>query len=471
MGNYKYTSPDIGPRAQALIQRDKKVYFGAHTRSPEIPLVVDHGQGCMIYDVDGNEFLDFGAGYAVASTGHCHPEVVEAIQTQAERLLHLPGSDFFYELQTELAEKLANWAPGNFPKQVYFGSSGAEMVDSALKLAKYYTGRYKLISFFGAFHGRTFGGMTVCGSKYVQRAGFGPLVPEVYHTLYPYCYRCPLGKTYPDCKKGVETLEGIPLLPCVAFLNNEIFRRLINPYEVAALLVEPIQGEGGYIVPPPEFHPLLRAITSKYGIIYIVDDIQAGLGRSGRMFTTEHWGVAADVNIIAKGLASGIPIGAIIARSELMDPELDNHAWVPGSHGSTFGGNPIASIAALKTLELIHGKLMKNAREMGLYLMENLLELQNKHRIIGEVRGIGLMIGIEIVQDKISKTPFPENFTTDGKNIKSVIVGNAYKKGMIIFGCGFNSIRLSPPLIVNKAEADQCLRTLDEIFTEIESNL
>ncbi|MBN2543045.1 aminotransferase class III-fold pyridoxal phosphate-dependent enzyme [bacterium] len=471
MGKFKYKSPEIGENTKKLIERDKSVYFGAHTRSREIPLAISKAEGVRITDLDGNVFLDFGAGYAVASTGHCHPEVVEAIRKQAGELIHHPGSDFYLEYETRLCEELVRLSPGNFPKQVYLASTGAEAIDSALKVARYYTKRPKFISFFGAFHGRTFAAMSVCGSKKVQRRGFGPLLPEVVHTLYPYCYRCPLRLNYPDCKAGMKKIDGIPLLPCVAFLTDSIFKSLVDPSEVAAIIVEPIQGEGGYIVPPPEFHKLLRAITAKYDIILIEDDIQAGLGRTGKMFATENWEVAADVNIVAKGIASGVPMSAIIARSHLMDPGIDSRAWVPGSHGSTFGGNAIACAAALKTIELIENEYMDNAKTQGDYILARLNEMKENHSIIGDVRGLGLMIGIEIVQNKVTKEPFTEDFTEDGKNIKAVIVGEAYKRGLIIFGCGFNSIRISPPLSVTRKEVEECIDIFEEVITYIESNL
>ena len=343
------------------------------------------------------------------------------------------------------------------------------MVESAVKLTRYYTKRPKMISFFGAFHGRTFCGMSLSGSKKVQRAGFAPLVSEVIHTLYPYCYRCPLGKTYPECKE--REFEGIPLIPCVSFLTDNIFVRLVDQEEVGAIFVEPIQGEGGYIVPPPEFHKLLEAISKKWDIPIVADEIQCGLGRTGKMFAIEHWNTVPHVILVAKGLASGIPISAVIAPEEMMDPSVNGRAWVSGSHGSTFGGNPVATAAGLKTLELIENKYMENASAVGNHIIEKFKEMEDKHSIIGDVRGKGLMIGIEIVKDKETKELFSDDFTTYGKDIKSVIVGECYKKGLLLFGCGLNSIRISPPLCISKEEGDRALKIFEEVISGIEKNL
>jgi len=287
MGNYRYESPALGPKALEMIKKDKEVIFGAHTRSREIPLVIESAKGVRIKDVDGNTFLDFGAGYSVASTGYSHPEIVKILKDQSEILIHNPGSDFYYHTQVTLAKKLIDLAPGDFPKQVYFGCTGAEMVESAFKLTRYYTRRSKAISFYGAFHGRTYCGMSLSGSKKVQRAHFAPLVSEIIHTLYPYCYRCMFKMSYPDCMKGQGEFEGIPMLPCVSFLTDHIFVRLLDPTEVGAIFVEPIQGEGGYIVPPPEFYRLLRAIATKWEIPFVVDEIQSGLGRTGKVLLQE----------------------------------------------------------------------------------------------------------------------------------------------------------------------------------------
>lgn len=466
----EYESPEYGPRAEELIRRDKKVMFGAHTRTREIPLVVEKAEGVIIRDVDGKEFLDFGAGYAVCATGHCHPDVSKAIETQTKRLIHISGSDFYYFPQVEVAERLVRLTPGTFDKKVYFCSTGAECLEASLKISRHYTKRAYIISFLGAFHGRTYAGMSLSGSKKVQRAYFSPLIPGVIHTFYPYCYRCPFNLNYPDCKLEPR-FDSIPMLPCVAYLTDVVFERLVDPEEVAALVVEPILGEGGYIIPPPEFHPLLRAITRAHGIIYVADEIQSGLGRTGKMFAMEHWGVEPDIVCIAKAIASGIPLGAVVGRAELMDPDVDPKAWRRGSHGSTFGGNPVACAAALKSLELIEGELVENAATVGEWMLKELREFMNSHSIIGDVRGKGLMIGVEIVKNRATKERLPDNLTQDGKNIKEVIMGNCFKKGLIVLGCGVNTIRFSPPLILTLGEAKKGISIFESVIEDIERQL
>ncbi|MEO0123322.1 MAG: acetyl ornithine aminotransferase family protein [candidate division WOR-3 bacterium] len=464
-----YKSPDIGKRGKRLINRDKKVMFGAHTRTREIPLVVDKAKGAWITDIDGKKYLDFGAGFAVVGTGHCHPEVIKAVNKQIRKLIHISGSDFYYEPQVELAEKLVKITPGDFDKRVYFGSSGAEAIEASLKIARYYTRRTKMISFLGGFHGRTFAGMTMSGSKKVQRAHFSALIPEVYHIPYPYCYHCIFNQTYPECIR--KEFGGVPLIYCLSYLTDVIFERLIDPEDIALIMVEPIQGEGGYIVPPPEFLPALRAIADKYGIVLIFDEIQSGLGRTGKWFACNHVDVVPDIILIAKAIASGLPMSATVGRAELMDPEVDPRAWVPGSHGSTFGGNPVIAAAGIVSLELIENGLIENARVIGEYLKNGLTEIMNRHKIIGEVRGLGLMIGLEIVRHKETKEHFPKVVTKNGKNIKEVITGECFKRGLILYGAGFNSIRISPPLIITKNEADIALKIIEEVIENIESQL
>lgn len=468
--NIKYQSPEYGTNAKQLILRDKKVMFGAHTHTREIPLVVKEARGIVVRDVDDKEFLDFGAGYAVCATGHCHPDVIEAIKSQIKKLLHISGADFYYLPQVELAEKLIELTPGSFDKKVYFCSTGVECIEASLKICRHYTKRPQLISFLGAFHGRSYAGMSLSGSKKVQRAHFSPLIPGITHTPYPYCYRCPFNLKYPECRLE-SRFDSIPMLPCVAYLTDVIFERLVDPEEVAALIVEPIQGEGGYIVPPPEFHPLLRAITKKHGIIYVVDEIQSGLGRTGRMFAVGHWGVEPDIVCTAKAIASGIPLGAVVARAELMDQEVDSKAWRRGSHGSTFGGNPVACAAALKTLELIEEELVENAKTVGEWIIKELQQFMDSHSIIGDVRGKGLMIGVEIVRDKKTKEKLPENLTQEGKNVKEVIMGNCFKKSLIVLGCGANSIRFSPPLILTLEEAKKGISIFEDVVEELETQI
>jgi 4-aminobutyrate aminotransferase len=461
-----YESPKISKKAEEIIKRDNKVMFGAHTRTSEIPLVVERAKGARVTDVDGKTYLDFGAGFAVVGTGHCHPEIINAVNEQIQKLIHISGSDFYYTPQIELAEKLIRVSPGSYEKRVYFGSSGAEAVEASLKIARYYTRRPRMISFLGAFHGRTFAGMTMSGSKKVQRAHFSGLIPEVYHVPYPYCYRCVFKQSYPECIS--QEYKGVPLLHCLSYLTDVILERLIDPADISLIMVEPIQGEGGYIVPPKEFLPALRKIADEHGIVLVFDEIQCGLGRTGRWFACDHVDVAPDITLTAKAIASGFPMSATIGKATLMDPAVDSNAWVPGCHGSTFGGNPVISAAALASLRIIENELMKNAAEKGAYLKEQLVEMMARHRIIGEVRGLGLMIGIEVVQDRKTKKFFPAQVTHEGKNIKEVITGECFKRGLILYGAGMSSLRMSPPLMISKEDADSALGIIEEVISAVE---
>ncbi len=464
-----YTSPEISKKAQALIDRDKRVMFGAHTRTREIPLVVDYAEGARVTDIDGKTYLDFGAGFAVVGTGHCHPDIIDAVNKQMRRLIHISGSDFYYEPQIELAEKLMQITPGTFNKRIYFGSSGAEAIEATLKIARHFTRRPRMISFIGAFHGRTFAGMTMSGSKKIQRAGFSSLIPEVHHIPFPYCYHCIFDKTYPECIK--RDFEGVPLLHCLSYLTDVIFERLISPEDVSLILVEPIQGEGGYIVPPKEFLPALRKIADKYEIILAFDEIQCGLGRTGKWFACDYVNTVPDIILIAKAIASGFPMSATVSRAELMDPEVNARAWRPGAHGSTFGGNPVIAAAGIASLKIIENELIKNAAEVGAFLKQGMSEIMNRHKIIGEVRGCGLMIGIELVQDKNTKEPFPKIVTNNGKGIKEVITGECFKRGLILYGAGLSSLRISPPLMITEDDATEALKIIEEVITKVEGQL
>jgi len=426
--------PDIftelpGPRARAVIERDRAVLSPSYTRG--YPLVAARGEGAIVEDVDGNRFLDFNAGIAVCSTGHCHPRVVEAIRRQAGELIHMSGTDFYYESMVTLAERLAASAPGGGARRVYFGNSGTEAVEAAMKLARYRTGREKFIAFFGGFHGRTLGALSLTASKVVQRRGFGPLVPGVHHVPYPYPYR--FAGSAEECAEA--TLAAI----------EQLFRSTVPADEVAAVVVEPIQGEGGYVVPPPRFFAGLQELARRHGILIVADEVQCGVGRTGRMWASEHFGLVPDILVSAKGLASGMPLGAMIARAELMN-------WGPGAHASTFGGNPVAVAAALATLELVEESLMENARRMGELLMGRMREWPGRFRHVGEVRGLGLMIGIEFVRDGESKERAPE--------LRDRVVDMAFQRGLLVLGAGPNSIRLSPPLMVSE---DQCRFALDTL--------
>lgn len=469
MKKIDYTSPEISEKAKALIDRDNEVMFGAHTRTREIPLVVDYARGARVIDIDGKNYLDFGAGFAVVGTGHCNLDVINAVNEQIRKLIHISGSDFYYEPQVELAEKLTKITPGDFKKKVYFGSSGAEAVEASIKIARHFTRRPCMISFIGAFHGRTFAGMTMSGSKKIQRAHFSPLIPEVYHIPFPYCYRCVFNETYPKCIK--KDFEGIPLVYCLSYLTDVIFERLTDPEDVAMLLVEPIQGEGGYIVPPKEFLPALRKIADKYGIVLTFDEIQCGLGRTGKWFACDHVNTSPDVILIAKAIASGFPMSATVGKAELMDAHVDPKAWRTGAHGSTFGGNPVICAAGITSLKLIENGLIDNAARVGTFLKQKLVDLMNRHKIIGEVRGLGLMIGVELVRDKKTKEPFPTEVTEDGKNIKEVITGECFKRGLILYGAGVSSVRMSPPLMITRDEAEEALRIFDEVLTTVERQL
>lgn len=465
----EYKSPEISKRARTVIDRDQKVMFGAHTRTREIPLVVDHAQGAKVTDVDGNTYLDFGAGFAVVGTGHCPPDVISAVENQIRKLIHISGADFYYTPQIELAEKLIKITPGDYAKRVYFGSSGAEAVEASLKIARCFTRRPRMISFLGAFHGRTFAGMTMSGSKKVQRAHFSGLIPEIYHVPYPYCYRCVFDKKYPDCI--THEYNGVPLLHCVSYLIDVILERLIAPDDVSLIMVEPIQGEGGYIVPPKEFLPALRKFCDDNGIILIFDEIQSGLGRTGKWFACDHIGVAPDITLTAKAIASGFPMSATIGKAALMDPGVDRRAWVPGSHGSTFGGNPVISAAAIATLKLLERQYINNARDIGSFLKGELNAMRERHKIIGEVRGLGLMLGMEFVKDKETKEFFPSQVTKEGKNIKEVITGECFKRGLIIYGAGISSLRMSPPLMITKDDAGAAVKILDEVISGVEEQM
>jgi 4-aminobutyrate aminotransferase len=427
-----------GPRAKKLIKLDKAFVSPSYTRI--YPLVAEKGEGLWIHDVDGNIFLDFTAGIAVNATGHCHPKVVKAIQTQAELLLHMSGTDFYYTPQILLAEKLSALALGKGTKRVYFGNSGAEAVEAAFKLARWHTQRELNIAFFGAFHGRTMGALSLTASKTVQKKHYNPFVPGITHIPYAYCYRCAYNLCYPDCE-----------VYCVHWIEDTLFRTTVPAEEVAAIFVEPIQGEGGYIVPPPEFHQEMHKIAAKYGILYVADEVQSGMGRTGKMFAMEHFGVAPDITALAKGIASGLPLGAMIAPAKIMN-------WEAGSHASTFGGNPLSCQAAMATIELLEKSLMKNVTAMGDRLISGLRELQKRFECIGDVRGKGLMVAVELVRDRKTREPATE--------WRGQIIRNAFKKGLLLLGCGENSLRFCPALTVNSDEIDLCLTILADAVQE-----
>lgn len=426
--------PLPGPRARAVIERDREFVSPSYTRP--YPLVVERGEGAIVEDVDGNRFLDFNAGIAVVATGHCHPRVVDAIQRQAARLIHMSGTDFYYEELAALAQKLSELAPGDAARRVSFGNSGAEAIEGAIKLARYATGRDKLIAFFGGFHGRTMGALALTASKAVQRRGFSPLVPGVVHAPYPYCYRCPFGKEPEHC--AVE---------CVGYIENTLFKTIAPPEEAAAIVVEPVQGEGGYIVPPRKFFDELARVARQNGILLIFDEVQSGMGRTGRMWAAEHFDAVPDIMALAKGIASGMPLGATVARADLM-------TWPPGAHASTFGGNPVSCAAALVTIALLEEELLNHAARMGAHMMDRLREWPRRFPIVGEVRGLGLMIGVELVRDQGTRQKAPE--------LRDQVLRQAFERGLLALGAGENTIRLSPPLVVSRDQCDFALETLEE---------
>lgn len=418
-----------GSHARAVIERDSRVLSPSYTRC--YPLVAEIGEGAIVEDVDGNRFLDFSAGIAVVSTGHCNPRVVDAIRQQSSRLIHMSGTDFYYENMVQYAEQLAATVPGCVPRRVHFGNSGAEAIETALKLARYHTRREKFIAFFGCFHGRTMGALSLTASKAVQRRGFGPLVPGVSHVPYPSANGS--GKS-----PGEAAAESIGAI-------ERLFRTTVPPEEVAAIVVEPVQGEGGYVIPPKCFFDDLQHLARKHGILLIADEVQCGNGRTGKMWASEHFGFVPDILATAKGIASGLPLGATIARAEIMD-------WKPGAHASTFGGNPVAIAAALATLELLQSSLIDNAAQLGGYMMDCMRDWPSRFAQVGDVRGLGLMIGIEM----------------ESHEARDRVVQMAFERGLLVLGAGERTLRLSPPLIITREQADCAMSILENAIGQLE---
>jgi len=425
-----------GPKTQAIVNDDERLISPSYTRS--YPLAAKRGRGIRIEDADGNEFLDFAAGIAVVSTGHCHPEVVAAIRQQAGELLHISSTDFYDEHITALADRLSAIAPMPGPHKFFYGNSGTEAIECALKLARYHTGRQQVISFLGAFHGRTMGALSLTGSKPQQKRRFSPLVPGVTHIRYPYAYR--------GCSGGPQEEEAFSL-GCARYIEEKLFKTILAPEEVAAIFVEPIQGEGGYVVAPTNFLQELRRICDRHGILLVVDEVQSGVGRTGKWWAIEHSGVQPDIVCLAKGIASGMPLSVCMSRAEIMD-------WLPGSHASTFGGNPVSIAAALATLDIIEREAMSNAARVGTLMLLRLEGWKQTHPLVGDVRGRGLMIGIELVKDKATREP--------AAALRNRIETLAFERGLMVLGCGESSLRLSPPLIVREEEATVALDILEE---------
>lgn len=432
-----------GPKARALVKRDQAVISPSYPRG--YPFVIDHGLGVEVWDIDGNRYLDFGAGIAVLSTGHCHPKVVKAIQEQAEKFIHI-SSDFYHNSWVELAEKINEVAPFLDNAVSFMTNSGTESVEAAIKLARQYTGCTEFIGFLGAFHGRTMGAVTFTASKPAYHRDFYPLMSGVVHSPFPDPYR-PLLQQLPGEDYGATV---------VRYIEEQILGHIVPPDNVAGILVEPIQGEGGYIVPAPGFFPAIRELCDRHNILLIVDEVQSGVGRTGKMWAIENFDVEPDIVCCAKGIASGVPLGIMFAREEIMN-------WPKGSHGNTFGGNPLACAAALATLDLIENGLMQNASEMGDYTLNILRQLEVRHPSIGQVRGIGLMIGVEFVADRMTKEP--------AEKLRDTVVDNAYKMGLLLLGCGKSTIRITPPLTVNQSEIDEAMEIFDEAITLAEKEV
>ncbi len=428
-----------GPKAKEWLKKDEKFISPSYTRS--YPAVVERGEGVWIYDVDGNRFLDMTAGVAVLATGHSNPEIVKVAYEQMKKLIHMSGTDFYYPAEIMLAEKLAEVVPGSQNRKVFFGNSGAEANEAALKLAHYHTRRPYVLAFIGAFHGRTYGAMSLSSSKSIHHKGFSPLIQGIIHIPYPDPYRPPFGVS------GNYVSDAI-----IDYIENVLFKRLVDPEEVAAVFFEPIQGEGGYIVPPQDFFKKLKKLTSNYGILMVDDEVQAGMGRTGKMFAIEHFGVIPDIVTVAKGIASGFPLGAMIAKSSLMD-------WKAGAHASTFGGNPVSCMAALKTIELLENGLIENAEKMGEYLMSNLRELMERYEFIGDVRGKGLMIAVDIVKNRKTKE--------HDAALRNRIVEECFKRGLLMLAAGPSAIRWAPALVVKKEEIDVALEIFEEALKTV----
>lgn len=420
--------PPPGPKAKKVIAQDKE--YSSPSYIKEYPFVMAGGRGAMVEDVDGNRYIDWMAGIAVSSTGYNHPKIVSAVQEAAGKFLHICGTDFYYESMARLCERLSKLAPMKEKARVFLANSGTEAVEGAVKLARYHTKRGQLIAFDGAFHGRSYAAVTLTASKVKYKTGFGPLMPGVHHLPYDNPYR------------GIDGLK----------YAQALFDMKVSPKEIAAVIMEPIQGEGGYVLPRPEFVRAWRKICDEHGILLIFDEIQSGVGRTGRMWACENYGVEPDILLSAKGLGSGLPIGAIIARESVM-------TWPQGSHGTTFGGNPVCCAAALATLDLVEDGLLANAREMGARLLSGLRALQKKHGSIGDVRGMGLMIGVEFVKDGAGREP-------DGE-LTHALELEAFKRGLLLLSCGKSVIRVAPPLVLGAYDVDEGLRILDDCLTAL----
>ena len=437
--------PPPGPKALKAIEKDQK-YLSPYNRPYYYPVVVESAEGCIVRDVDGNEYIDFNSGLVVMNIGHAHPKLLKAVYEQMKKLIHYSYTDFYYPYTADLAEKLDEIMPWDFPKKYFFANSGAEAVEAAVKCAKWHTKKPRFIGFIGAFHGRTMGAVSFTASKPVQRKYFFPMMPGVTHVPYPYCYRCPFKLEYPDCGYW-----------CVDYIEEWVLKKFVPPEEVAGMLIEPIQGEGGYVVPPDGYFQRLRKLCDKYGILLITDEVQSGMGRTGKWFAIEHWGVAPDIMALGKGIAGGFPLSAIVARAEIMD-------WEPGAHCTTFGGNPVSCVAAMTTIEIIkEEKLLENATKQGEFILKYFNDLKEEVELIGDVRGKGLMIGVELVRDRKTKEPAD-------KEAKEVIT-RSWKKGVLVITCGDSTLRIAPPLIITRELVEKALEIIGESIKEVDAEM
>ncbi|HUS79181.1 MAG TPA: acetyl ornithine aminotransferase family protein [Patescibacteria group bacterium] len=442
MGYPKIVVTPPGPKAKAIVDRDHSIISPSFGRA--YPLVIKSGDGCIITDVDGNEFIDMNAGLAVVSVGHRHPRVTESIKEQADRFIHYSYTDFYYENYVDLGEMLHDLVPGDFKKKFFYGNSGAEAVEAAIKLSRWHSKRPGILAYIGSFHGRTMGAVSLTASKPAQRRYFSPLVPGVEHIFYPYCYRCPFNLECPSC--GYR---------CVSYIDDYLFHKYVPPEEVAMVMAEPIQGEGGYVVPPRGYFKELKKLCDEHGILLASDEIQSGVGRTGKWFAIEHFDVVPDIVCMAKGIAAGLPLGVTASRADLMD-------WEPGSHASTFGGNPVATAAAKAVIQIIEEEgLLENSESQGSYIKKRLTEMKDDHKMIGDVRGIGLMVGVELVKDKYTKEPAKQE-TND-------VMMSCFRKGVAIVNCGVSTIRMMPPLTITRELIDRSLEIFEESLSEVEA--
>jgi len=435
----KVTPP--GPKAKKIVDRDAAVISPSFGRA--YPLVIERGEGSIVVDVDGNEFIDMNAGLAVCSVGHSHPKVIKAIKDQVDKFIHYSYTDFYYDGYVDLGEKLHDLVPGDHKKKFFYGNSGAESIEAAMKVARWHTGRQGYLAYIGSFHGRTLGAVSLTASKPYQRARFAPLIPGVEHIFYPYCYRCPFNLECPSCGYA-----------CVDYIDEYLFHRYVPPEEVAMLMAEPIQGEGGYVVPPDGYFPRLKKLLDKYGILFASDEVQAGMGRTGKWFGIEHFGVVPDIVCMAKGIAAGMPLGVMASRADIQD-------WKPGSHASTFGGNPVSCAAALAVLDIIKSEnLLENAQKQGKLIKDRLNEMKDRHPMIGDVRGKGLMVGVELVKDKTTKE-YAQKETGD-------VMMECFRNGLAIVNCGINVIRWMPALNITSDLVEPALEIFEKSLTKIE---